>query len=96
MAEGSEVMVESYDTAMDLLTESAETLEASAGACDMPEDARRLGSLAERIRRYLETSRPTTTLGMPRIASAATELTAAQVIRRTEEYQYGHVRIVPE
>jgi hypothetical protein len=90
------VTVDSYDTAMDLLVESAETLEASAGACEMPEDAQRLGRLADRIRRYLETSRPTTTLGMPRIATAATELTAAEVIRRTEECQYGHVRIVPE
>ena len=89
-------MVESYDTAMQLLLESAETLEASAFACELPEDAERLGSLAERIRRYLATSRPTTTLGMPRITSASTELTAAQVIRRTEEYQYGHVKIVPE
>jgi len=89
-------MTESYDTAMELLVASAETLEASAGACEMPEDAERLGSLAVRIRRYLSTSRPTTTLGMPRIASAATELTAAEVIRRTEDYQYGHVRIVPD
>ncbi len=89
-------MVESYDTAMDLLVESAEALEASAGACELPEDAERLASLAERIRAYLATSRSTTTLGMPRITSAANELTAAQVIRRTEEYQYGHVKIVPE
>ena len=89
-------MVESYDTAMQLLMESAEILEASAVACELPEDAERLGSLAQRIRRYLATSRPTTTLGMPRITSDANELTAAQVIRRTEEYQYGHVKIVPE
>ncbi len=89
-------MVESYDTAMDLLVESAEVLEASANACELPEDAERLGSLAERIRAYLATSRSTTTLGMPRITSAANELTAAQVIRCTEEYQYGHVKIVPE
>jgi hypothetical protein len=89
-------MVENYDTAMQLLTESAAALEASATACDLPEDAEHLGSLAERIRGYLATSRSTTTLGMPRIATAATELTAAQVIRRTEECQYGHVKIVPE
>jgi hypothetical protein len=89
-------MAETYDTAMDLLHESADALEASADACEEPTDAAHLLALAERIRRYLATSRPTTTLGMPRIASAGNELSAAMVIRRAEENHYGHVRIVPE
>lgn len=89
-------MAEAYDTAMDLLHESATALEASAVACEEPGDAERLRQLASRIRRYLATSRPTTTLGMPRIASDSTELSAAKVVRRSEEDRYGHVRIVPE
>jgi hypothetical protein len=89
-------MAEAYDTAMDLLHESAEALEASADACDEEADATHLLSLAERIRRYLATSRPTTTLGMPRITSASNELSADMVIRRGEGNQHGHVRIVPE
>jgi hypothetical protein len=89
-------MAEGYDTAMDLLNDSAAALEAAAAACEDEADAERLASLAGRIRRYLATSRPTTTLGMPRITTGATELTETQVIRRTESNQYGHVRIVPE
>jgi len=89
-------MAEAYDTAMDLLHESLDALEASAVACEEQADADRLQHLADRIRRYLATSRPTTTLGMPRIASESAELTAAQVVRRSEEDRYGHVRIVPE
>lgn len=89
-------MAEAYDTAMDLLHESVGALEASAVACEEQADADRLQQLADRIRRYLATSRPTTTLGMPRIASESSELTAAQVVRRSEEDRYGHVRIVPE
>ncbi len=87
-------MAESHDTAMDLLHESIDALEASAVACEEPADAERLQHLADRIRRYLATSRPTTTLGMPRIASESAELTAAQVVRRSQEDRYGHVRIV--
>jgi len=89
-------MVENYDTAMELLKESAAILEASATACELPEDAERLASLAERIRRYLATSRSTTTLGMPMITSTANELSAEEVIRRTKSNRYGHVRIVSE
>lgn len=89
-------MAEAYDTAMVLLHEAADALEASAAACEEPEDADSLQQLAGRIRRYLATSRPTTTLGMPRIASESAELTAAQVVRRSQEDRYGHVRIVPE
>ncbi len=89
-------MVEEYDTALVLLQESAEALELSAAACEEPGDAERLAGLAGRIRRYLATSRPTTTLGMPRITSEANELTAARVVRRSETDRYGHVRIVPE
>lgn len=89
-------MAEAYDTAMDLLHESITALEASAVACEEAGDAERLQHLADRIRRYLATSRPTTTLGMPRIASDSTELSAARVVRRSEDDRYGHVRIVPE
>ncbi|MGH9090700.1 MAG: hypothetical protein ACRDZR_04845 [Acidimicrobiales bacterium] len=89
-------MVEAYDTAMDLLHESAAALEASAVACEEAGDAERLQNLAERIHRYLATSRPTTTLGMPRIASESTELSAARVVRRSDGDRYGHVRIVPD
>lgn len=92
-------MAEGYDTAMDLLLESADALEASAAAATSADDAgtaAHLGQLAARIRRYLETSRPTTTLGMPRITSTSTELSAAMVIRRQDGERFGHVRIVPE
>ena len=89
-------MAEAYDTAMDFLLESADALEASAGACEESGDAAHLRALADRIRRYLATSRPTTTLGMPRITSDSNELSAAMVIRRAEDNRYGHVRIVPE
>jgi len=89
-------MAQAHDTAMDLLHESADALEAVANACDEREDASRLLALTDRIRRYLATSRSTTTLGMPRITSSGNELSEAMVVRRTEAGQYGHVRIVPE
>ena len=89
-------MAEAHDTAMDLLHESADALEASAAACEEPADAEHLRHLAGRIHRYLATSRPTTTLGMPRIASEATELSATRVVHRSQDDRYGHVRIVPE
>lgn len=89
-------MAEAYDTAMDLLHESIDALEASAAACEVQDDADHLRQLAERIRRYLATSRSTTTLGMPRIASESTELSAAKVVHRSRSDRYGHVRIVPE
>lgn len=88
--------MENYDTAMELLNESADILEASAAACELQEDADRLAALAGRIRRYLATSRSTTTLGMPMITSTANELSVEEVIRRTQSNRYGHVRIVSE
>jgi len=90
------LMAQAHDTAMDLLHESADALEAVANACDESEDASRLLALTDRIRRYLATSRSTTTLGMPRITSSGNELSETMVVRRTEAGQYGHVRIVPE
>jgi hypothetical protein len=79
---------------MDLLVESANTLDLAAAACESSEDATHLSSLADRIRGYLEMSRPTTTLGMPRIAAEATRLTDEDVVHRTEEFNKSHVRIL--
>jgi len=67
-------MGENYDTAMGLLGEAADALDAAATACEDEVDASDLSSLADRIRGYLSTSRPTTPLGMPRITSRTTTL----------------------
>ncbi|MHB8319456.1 MAG: hypothetical protein ACYDEP_09560 [Acidimicrobiales bacterium] len=89
-------MGDSYDTAMGLLNEAATALEAASGACEEPGDASDLLSLADRIRSYLSTSRPTTPLGMPRISSSGSTLSEEMVIRRNGQDDRGHVRIVPQ
>ena len=83
-----------YDTGMDLLIESAEMLDTVAGVCESPEDADRLFALADRIRSYLAMSRPTTTLGMPRIVSEHARLTDEKVVHRTGEFNQSHIRIL--
>ncbi len=89
-------MTEPYDTGMDLLIESAEALDMTAGACESSEDAARLFALSDRIRSYLAMSRPTTTLGMPRIVSDHARLTDENVIHRTEEFNSSHIRILSD
>lgn len=89
-------MTEANDTGMDLLIESAHTLDIAAAACESSEDSASLYALADRIRGYLDMSRPTTTLGMPRIVSEATRLTDEDVIHRTEEFNKSHVRILSD
>jgi len=88
-------MAETYDTALGLLNQAAEALGAAADMCDQPEDAVALSDLAGRILQYLSASRSTTTLGMPRIVSQGNELSEEMVVRRNEDHQRGHVRIVP-
>lgn len=61
---------EAPGSGLQLLIESAGTFEAVAQACDDPADAVRFSDLASRVRAYLASSRPTTPLGMPQIASA--------------------------
>jgi hypothetical protein len=87
-------MTATYDTGLDLLTESADALDATAGACESSDDAARLSALAARIRSYLATSRSTTPLGMPRIVSDAGRLTEEDVIHRTAEFNTSHIRIL--
>ncbi len=89
-------MVEAYDTGMDLLVEAADALDMAAGACDEPGDAALFDGLAGRIRRYLAVSRPSTTLGMPRIPSGENRLTDAGVIHRSGASQPSHIRVIPE
>jgi hypothetical protein len=89
-------MTDTNDTGMDLLIEAANTLDRAAAACESSEDAACLYALADRIRGYLNMSRPTTTLGMPRILSQATRLTDEDVIHRTEEFNKSHVRILSD
>jgi hypothetical protein len=87
-------MTGANETGMDLLIESASSLDMAASACENPEDAAYLHGLADRIRSYLAMSRPTTTLGMPRILSEVTRLADEDVIHRTEEFNTSHVRIM--
>jgi hypothetical protein len=87
-------MTETYDTGMNLLVESADALDMTAGACESSEDAARLSALATRIRSYLAMSRPTTTLGMPRIVSDGNRLMEEDVIHRTAELNTSHIRIL--
>jgi hypothetical protein len=89
-------MTGANDTGMDLLIESANALDMAAGACESSEDAACLFALADRIRSYLTMSRPTTTLGMPRIVSHVARLTDENVVHRTEEFNKSHVRILSE
>jgi hypothetical protein len=81
---------------MDLLIDSANALDMVSGACESSEDAARLFALADRIRSYLAMSRPTTTLGMPRIVSDDARLTDENVIHRTEEFNKSHIRILSD
>ncbi|HEY1650301.1 MAG TPA: hypothetical protein VGG09_00315 [Acidimicrobiales bacterium] len=89
-------MTGAYDTGMDLLIESANELDMTAGACESSEDAARLLALADRIRRYLAMSRPTTNLGMPRIVSGETRLSDEDVIHRTAEFNRSHINILSD
>jgi hypothetical protein len=89
-------MAPSHDTGMELLVEAAEALDLAAGACDTAEDAAYFATLAVRIRTYLAESRPTTTLGMPRIPPGGTQLTDETVIHRSGAHQQSHIRIIPE
>ena len=89
-------MTVANDTGMDLLIESADALDMAAGACESSDDAAHLFALADRIRSYLTMSRPTTTLGMPRIVSDGARLTDENVIHRTEEFNTSHVRILSD
>jgi hypothetical protein len=87
-------MTGANDTGMDLLIESANALDLAAGACESSEDAARFFALADRVRGYLAMSRPTTTLGMPRIVSDDARLTDENVIHRTAEFNKSHIRIL--
>lgn len=89
-------MTGAYDTGMDLLIESAATLEVVAAVCESSEDAAGLFALADRIRGYLAMSRPTTTLGMRRIVSDDARLTDEDVIHRTGEFNKSHIRILSD
>jgi hypothetical protein len=89
-------MTASYDTGMDLLIESATTLEMAAGACESSQDAADLFALADRIRTYLAMSRTTTTLGMPRIVSDDARLADEDVIHRSGEFNKSHIRILSD
>jgi hypothetical protein len=93
---GHALMVGGYDTGMDLLIEAAQLLELASGNCEAEEDADRFSELAGRVRRYLALSRPTTTLGMPRVPSSSTELTHEGVVHRTGQSQQSHIRVLPD
>ncbi len=83
-------------TGIELLMEVAGVLEAAAGACDDKGDADRIAHLAGRVRAYLASSRSTTPLGMPRIASSPSRLADEMVVHRTTTAQTSHIRIVPD
>ncbi len=84
------------DTGLGLLTEVAEALTLAGDACESPEDAARFTALADRVRQYLAVSRPTTTLGMPRIRSTDNQLTDDAVIHRASGVpEQSHVRLIP-
>jgi hypothetical protein len=76
--------------------EAAQALDIAAGACEAPEDAARFSALADRVRTYLAVSRPTTTLGMPRIPSVDNRLTKETVIHRSGADQQSHIRVLPD
>ena len=90
------IVTGAYDTGMDLLMEVAQALDIAGGACEAPEDAARFSELADRVRIYLAVSRPTTTLGMPRIPSVDNRLTAETVIHRSGAVQQSHIRVLPD
>ncbi len=81
-------------TGLALLAEVADALEGVAGACDDPSDAVGFADLADRVRAYLASSRPTTPLGMPHILSAPGRLDDRLIVHRTGADQSSHVRIV--
>ncbi len=87
-------MSETYDTGLELLVEAAAALDMASAACESPEDASRFTALAGRVRRYLEVSRPTTTLGMPRIPSSANKMDEG-AINRTAANRQTHIRVLP-
>jgi hypothetical protein len=87
-------MTGAHDTGMDLLIESAIALDLVADACESSEDAACLFALADRVRSYLATSRPTTMLGMPRIVSDDARLTDENVVHRTAEFNKSHIHIL--
>ncbi len=89
-------MVEAYDTGMDLLVAAADALDVAGNACDDPEDAAGFLAVADRIRRYLAVSRPSTTLGMPRIPSGDNRLKDESVIHRSGTNQPSHIRVIPD
>ena len=80
-------------TGMELLHEVADVLRAVSEACDDPGDAVRLSELADRVRAYLASSRPTTPLGMPQIP-AASHPHAREAVAHPAN-QPSHLRIVP-
>ena len=88
-------MAGAYDTGMGLLIEAADALRLAGQACDAPEDAERFSTLADRVRDYLEVSRSTTTLGMPRIPPGANRLTDDGVIHRSGGAGQSHIRVLP-
>ena len=90
------MMVEGYDTGMDLLIEAVEALDLASEACETPEDAVLFSALADRVRNYLAASRPSTTLGMPRIPSDGNKLTDEGVIHRSETVQPSHIRVISD
>jgi hypothetical protein len=90
------IVVGGYDTGMDLLIEAAHVLDLAGDACESPEDAARFSALADRVRSYLAVSRPTTTLGMPRIPPGGNRLTDESVIHRTGAVQQSHIRVLPD
>jgi|ERR1035441_3873683 hypothetical protein len=90
------IVVGGYDTGMDLLIETAHALDIAGNACEAPEDAARFSSLADRVRSYLAVSRPTTTLGMPRIPPGDNRLTDEGVIHRSGAIQQSHIRVLPD
>jgi hypothetical protein len=89
------IMVGGYDTGMDLLIEAVHALDMAGDACEAPEDAARFSALADRVRSYLAVSRPTTTLGMPRIPPDDNRLTDESVIHRSGGVQQSHIRVLP-
>ena len=89
-------MAGAYDTGMDLLIEAADALDTAGNACDAPEDATHFTSMADRIRRYLAVSRPSTTLGMPRIPSGENRLADETVIHRSGSNQSSHIRVISD
>jgi hypothetical protein len=90
------VTAQDRSTGMELFLECAGVLEAAAGACDDPGDSARIADLAARVRSYLASSRSTTPLGMPHIASTPSRLADEMVVHRTPSSQSSHIRIVPD